>query len=319
MDHPDHVQSPSVVVFGVGAVGGFYGAKLIQAGAKVTMACRSDYEAIKSRGLTIHSIDGDFKVTPHRVTYGIVAEDTPPDYILICVKQLPEIDLAKQIKPLLGEETTIVLLQNGIDIESRIAQALPQHELISGLAFVCLSRKSPGVIDHLCFGRLAFGNYPRGISKKTQNLAALFKKVSIPCHLSENIGLDRWKKLIWNAPFNPISVLAAGADTREMMDTPEIRDLASQVMREVILVARAEGYAISDDAVEKNLAATDKMKPYKTSMLLDYQSGRAMEVDAILGHVIQLAGKHQLKTPFLKSLYALLKLTAQKMNLQGKE
>lgn len=309
-------MKPRILVVGTGAIGGFYGGKLAQAGARVATLCRSDYETVKSEGIKVTSTLGDFHFTPEKVIRDLNEYSPPPDYILVALKVLPEIDTTEIIKDVVGPETAIVLLQNGVEIEEPLVKAFPNNEIISGLAFICVTRTDPGHIEHVDFGRLVIGRFPAGKSDKTDQLARLFNDAGLPCTASEDVVTDRWRKLVWNAPFNPISVLAGGADTKTMVENPESLQLARQVMEEVCEIAAAVGHPLPPGVVQENIEGTRRMSPYKSSMLVDFETGRPMEVEAILGNGIRAAKRHKLAVPYMESLYGLLKLVDKKIRKQ---
>ncbi len=296
-----------ILVVGTGAVGGYYGAQLAKAGAMVATTHRSDFAVVREHGIHIEGIQGSYHFQPAQVLQQVADFDGFPDYILVALKVLGEIATAEIIRPVVGPETTIVLLQNGVETEAGVANAFPNNELLSGLAFVCLSRTAPGHISHTCYGHLTIGRFPNGPSSSAQRLAQLFEKAGTACPVTDNIGLERWKKLVWNAAFNPLSVLG-NATTQEILSHPASAQLVQEVMTEVCRVAAAAGYSLPDHIVQKNLEATKRMKPYKTSMLVDYLSGRSMEVEAILGNIIRAARRHCVDVPHLETLYAALSL-----------
>jgi len=302
---------PKILIVGAGAVGGFYGGKLSQAGAEVSVVCRSNYEAVRNRGIVIRSGTGDFEFKPKYVLRYSEEYPETPDYVIITTKALPEIPLASIIKPVVKSETGIVLLQNGIDIEVSIAHEYPKHDLISVLAFIGVSQIEHGIIWHQDYGRVELGLYPKGISKKTRVLLDLFSKAGIEATVTETIMASRWKKLVWNAPFNPLSVLAGGVETHTLLSDPHTRELIKRVMTEVVALARHDGYILPSEIIKKNIEVTEKMPSYKTSMLLDYEARRPMEVEAILGNAIKKAEQFGVPTPYLYALYSLLKLVNQ--------
>ena len=308
---------PRILVVGTGAIGGFYGGKLAQAGGRVTTLCRSDYELVKSKGIKVTSTLGDFHFTPEKVIRDLGEYGPPPDYILVGLKVLPEIDTAAIIKEVVGAETAIVLLQNGVEIEEPVARAFPDNEIISGLAFICATRTSPGHIDHTDFGRVVIGRYPDSKSVKVEELARLFSEAGLKCEVTEDAVTARWRKLVWNAPFNPISVLAGGADTKTMVENHESVELARKVMEEVCKIAEAVGHPLPPGVVRENIEGTRRMSPYKSSMLVDFEAGRPMEVEAILGNGIRAAKRHNLAVPHMESLYGLLKLVDKKIRRRG--
>jgi len=306
-------MQPRILIVGTGAIGGFYGGKLAQAGASVSTLCRSDYELVKSKGIIVTSTLGDFHFTPEKVIRNLSQYGPSPDYILVGLKVLPEIDTAKIIKEVVGAETAIVLLQNGVEIEEPVAQAFPDNEIISGLAFICATRTSPGHIDHTDFGRLVIGRFPAGKSARAEELATLFNDSGVVCEVSEDVVTARWRKLVWNAPFNPISVLGGGVDTKTMVENPESLELARKVMEEVYLIAAAAGHLLPEEVVQQNIDGTRAMAPYKSSMLVDFEAARPLEVEAILGNGLRVAERHGVSAPHMESLYGLLKLVDSKI------
>ncbi len=295
-----------IIIIGAGAIGSLYGGKLAQAGAKVSYICRSNYEQIKKHGIKVKSIWGDFEFQPQNIYHEASNYKEEFDFAIVTTKVLQEISVTNLLAPILSKKTAIVLIQNGIHIEEPIIKNFPTHQLISGLAFVCAGRIDANTTHHQDFGRLVFGDYPNEISLKTLELIALFKKANVPCEASENIKMERWKKLIWNAAFNPMSVLCGGINTQEILKNTSAKNLAIAVMQEVYELADADGCKLETDVITKNISATEKMTPYKTSMLLDFEAKRPMEVEAILGNALRFAAKKSIKTPYLSSLYALL-------------
>ena len=303
-------HKPEILVVGTGAVGGFYGGKLAQSGAKVSTVCRSDFSVVSSKGITIKSCWSDFQFFPNKVLRSPEEFEGYPDYILVATKVLPSIKLSVMIESVVGPKTTIVLLQNGIDIEPPIAKSFPKNELISGLAFVCVCRTAPGVIQHLDYGRLTLGCFPKGRSTKIDLLHQLFLSSGIPCEISTDIIIERWKKLVWNVPFNSISVLGGGLNTREIIASSRSINFVKKIMQEVCRTAQSSKHTIPTQIIDQHLKHTKIMKPYKTSMLLDYQAGNPMEIEAILGNTMRIALRNGVETPFLSCLYNLLKLLA---------
>ncbi len=306
------MADPRILIVGTGAVGGLYGGMLQRAGCRVETVCRNDLAVVRERGIRIQSIWGDFTFRPDAVYAATTEVDRPPDCVIVALKVLPEINLPGLLQPVVAPGTAIVLLQNGIEIEAPVAAAYPAGEIVSGLAFVCSNRMAPGVIHHLDYGRLTLGRYPDGASPAAELLATRFAAAGVPCTVSPDIVTARWQKLVWNAPFNPLSVLAGGVTTAELLDCPEVAELVERIMQEVVAVAAAAGAVLPETIVADMLRDTRSMKPYKTSMLLDYQAGRPMEVDAILGNAIRTADRLAVPAPNLRAVNALLKLADQR-------
>jgi 2-dehydropantoate 2-reductase len=297
-----------VLVIGTGAVGSFYGALLAKQGVEVSVVARSDYAHVKAHGLRIRSETplGDYHFRPARVVRSAAELAEKPDYVLLCVKLVAGADRAGLLKDALGPDTAIVLVSNGVEIEDEIALAFPNHELISGLAFICVTRTAPGDIWHQAYGRLALGNYPRGLSDKTQTLCAVYEQSGINGVASNAIVAARWQKCVWNAAFNPLSVLSGGLGTDAILATQE--PFVRAIMEEICRIAAALGHPLPADLVDRQVDSTRKMPPYKTSMLLDFEAGRPMETEAILGNAVRAGRRAGVAIPHLEAVYALMRL-----------
>jgi len=303
----------NVLIVGAGAVGALFGSALARQGARVSVVCRSDYDAVSRDGYDIRSpVFGDHPFRPERVYRNVADCSEPPDYLLLTAKVLENVDRAALIRPAVGPRTVIVLIQNGVDIEPPIAEAFPDNELLSSLAFVAVGRGAPGQVNHLSLGSLILGRYPSGVTPAAQAIAAAFEAGKVPCKLTENVIGARWQKAVWNAVFNPISILGGVLDTNAMLRTDAEVTFARHAMQEVCDVAQAAGHPQSPNLIEQMLATTRAMPAYKTSMALDYENGRPMELEAILGNTVRAARKVGVATPNLDAIYALSKMVAGK-------
>lgn len=301
------------LVIGAGAIGAFYGSLLAKAGAEVSVVCRSDYDQVKQHGFIIDSHPlGRWNFTPAQVLKNAADFEGTADYILLCTKVIPTLDRVALIRPAVSRNTAIVFIQNGVEIEQEMLDAFPDNEVVSGLAFICCNRVGPGEILHLAYGRLALGLLPNGISSKTAQLCELFNQSGIECNASENIVTGRWQKCVWNAPFNPLSALSGGLPTLDILQTQE--SFVRRIMQEVCNIAAASGHPLPADIVNANIESTYAMPPYKTSMLLDYESGQPMETEAILGNAVRAAQRLGIAVPHLESVYALMKLRELKLS-----
>jgi 2-dehydropantoate 2-reductase len=295
-----------ILIIGAGAIGGYYGSYLARQGAEVSYLARSDYAYLKEHGFAISGLQGDYAFRPAQVLRAASELSEKPDYAMLCVKVAAGVDRVGLLRGVLGPETAIVLLSNGVEIEDEIAAAYPSHEIISGLAFICVTRIGPGKILHQAYGRLALGAYPVGISAKTQALCEAFGQAGLSCSAEADVIAARWRKCVWNAAFNPLSVLSGGLSTAEVLSTQE--PFVRAIMAEVASIAGALKHPLPDDIVELNIASTYQMPPYKTSMLLDYEGGRPMETEAILGNAVRRGRSLGVAIPHLESIYALMKL-----------
>lgn len=306
-----------VLVIGSGAIGSFYGALLAKAGFSVSVLARSDYEHVKTHGIDIHSETklGNWHFTPKQVVAKAADLSEKPDVVLLCIKLVDGADRAALISEALGPDTAIALVSNGVEIEDEVARAFRDHELISGLAFICVTRTAPGKIWHQAYGRLALGNYSGGLSVKTRALAKAFESAGIGCAATEDIVTARWQKCLWNAAFSPLSVLSGGLSTAEILTTQE--PLIRAIMAEVCAIAAALGHELPAGIIDQQIDGTHNMPPYKTSMLLDFEAGRPMETEAILGNTVRAGTRAGVPRPHLDTLYALMKL--RELRLQNED
>lgn len=301
------MRNKRVLIIGTGAIGSFYGAILHKAGCNVSVVMRSDAEVVKQKGFQFTSPLGDISWSPEAVYSQEEATAAPTfDLVLLCVKVVPSIDRVALLAPWVSEQTTIMLIQNGIAIEAPIRAAFPENPLISALAFIAVSRVAPGQIEHKAYGRLVIGAY--GEASLMEELAEAFVSGGIAVKVADNIEYERWMKCVWNTPFNPTSVLAQGADTWQMLDAPGGEALIRAMMMEVVEVAAAQGHQLPEGVVEQNIQATRGMPAYRNSMALDYLANRELELDAILGNVITIAAEHQVAVPHLATLWGMLQM-----------
>ncbi|WP_305906396.1 2-dehydropantoate 2-reductase [Methylomarinum sp. Ch1-1] len=301
-----------VLIVGAGAIGAFYGALLAKAGAEVAVACRSDYQIVKRQGYQIISASlGDWTFLPSQVVKTTDDYQGQADYLILCTKMTADIDRAEIIRAAVSPQTTIVFIQNGVETEQELLDAFPDNEIVSGLAFICCNRLQPGQISHLAYGKLTLGQLPAGIGDKTRHLAELFNQSGIDCVAMDDIITGRWTKCVWNAPFNPLSVLSGGLATQDIVRSQE--SFIRAIMHEVCAIAAACGHPLAENVVDLNIQSTYKMPPYRTSMLLDFENGQPMETEVILGNAVRAGEREHIACPNLKALYALMKLRELKI------
>ncbi len=305
----DHHTPPSVLIVGAGAIGGLYGAILHRAGLPVSLVARSDSELIRQRGMRVDSADlGCLDWQPEAVYADTSEVPQPPDLLLLTVKVLDDLDPVALIRPAVGRHTTIALIENGLDIESPITGALPDNQLISCIAFVAASRTAPGTVEHKAYGRLVVGQYPSGLSDGARDFASWIEAGGLTTKLTDEVITERWRKAVWNAAFNTISVAGGGVTTTEILAAPGGEEMMRGLMQEVCAVAAAAGHPLPGELPEKSLASTHNIRDYYTSMALDYLHGRPLELEAITGNVLRTARRLDVATPLLASAYALARL-----------
>jgi len=291
---------------GAGAVGGYFGALLHRGGLDVTLIARGRHlEAIKAHGLRIKSTQGDLTVPAKAV--GDPRAVGPVDLILFCVKSYDTESAARQCLPIVQESTVILSLQNGVDNEEKIAMVAGGEKVLGGVAYIGAGVSEPGVVVHTAEGRIVFGEMRGGVSERVRCLEQIFRDAGFPAEVSSNIQAILWGKLCWNAAFNALNTLVGG-DVRVLVERPETRTLARQVMEEVRAVANANNVPLSEDLAERLLTWTDTAAgAMKTSTRQDLEAGKRLEVDALNGAVVRKGEAAGVPTPFNFALYALLK------------
>lgn len=306
----------SYAIIGTGALGGFYGARLHRAGLDVHFLLHSDHEHVRRQGLKIDSKHGDF-VLPKVNAYGR-AEDIPRcDVVLVALKTTQNHRLPTLLPPVLKEDGVVLIIQNGLGMENAVAQIVGPQRVMGGLSFLCSNKVGPGHIRHIDYGAVALAEYsleekPRGITDRLRAVGNDFGHAGIEVELIEDLILARWKKLVWNIPYSGLSVVL-NATTDELMKNSATRELVVKLMREVVAGAASVGRAIPNSFVEKMLKDTDKMPPYRTSMKIDYENRRPMEVESIFGNPVRAAKAAGTELPRVGMLYQQLKFLDEKI------
>jgi 2-dehydropantoate 2-reductase len=305
-------------IIGTGAIGGYYGACLQRGGAEVHFLLRSDFEDVSAQGITVKSVQGDFSL-PKVYAHGSTATMPPIDVVLIALKTTQNHLLPDLLNPILGPDTTILTLQNGFALEDDWHPWVGVRPIFGGLCFVCCNKVGPGTIHHLDYGHVLLGEYradhqPAGVSAELQDIAQDLTNGGVAADVTPDLRLARWRKLVWNIPFNGLSVVM-NATTDEMIGDPNIRRLAEQLMTEVVTAARQDGERLSpgqnrhlpQELIPQMLEHTAQMSPYRTSMKIDFDEGRPLEVEAIFGNPLKAAHQAGVEAPRIEMLYHQLK------------
>ena len=292
-------------VVGAGAIGGYYGAKLAYSGQEVHFLLHSDYQYVKERGFQVDSCDGSFHLPQVNVYQH--AQDMPQcDVVIVGLKTINNHLLPQLLPPLLHEHTAVVLIQNGIGVEADVQQMFPGVQLIAGLAFICSAKTEPGRVNHQCYGSINLGNYSCRDEALFAQILADFNAAGVTA-ASVPYAEARWKKAVWNMPFNGMTV-ALDTQTDLLLKNPATRALIREQMMEVIGAAQALGVsALTEDFADKMIAITDAMTPYSPSMKLDYDFHRPMEIHYLYTRPIELAAEAGFAMPRLKMLEAELR------------
>ena len=297
-------------ILGTGALGGFYGAKLQKSGLEVHYLLKSDYQQVSEQGLIIESKDGDFTLSQVNA-YNNVDKMPQCDVVIVSLKTTQNQLLPNLLPPIVKDDGVVLVLQNGLGIEAEIAEIVSNVHVIGGLCFLCSNKVAPGHIHHLDYGQITLGEYTSnyqstGITKKMQEIAADFENAGISIELLEDLLLGRWKKLVWNIPYNGLSVILDGR-TDELMTDIYTRQLVESLMWEVVAGAKSTGRIIPESFIQTMLDYTVKMKPYRTSMKIDFDEKRPLEIEAIFGNPLRKAAAEGVNLQQIRCLYQQLK------------
>ncbi len=286
-------------IIGTGAIGGYYGGKLANAGFDVHFLLHSDYDYVRQHGIQVNSCNGDFHLDAPTI-YNNVKEMPKVDVVIVALKSTNNHLLRQLLAPLLNPDTLVLMIQNGIGIEPDVEKLFPDAWLAAGLAFICSNKTKPGIVDHLFYGNINIGNYsaPKPV---IDTLIADFDKAGVKAFDVDYLEA-RWKKAVWNMPFNGMSVVL-NAQTDQLLADASTRTLIKAQMMEVVMAANALGVENIDEAfADKMIANTDAMVPYSPSMKLDHDYHRPMEVYYLYTRPIQEASSAGVDMPLLKDL-----------------
>ena len=296
-------------VIGVGGVGGYFGGRLANAGRDVCFLMHSDYDCVCKHGLRVDSCRGNFLINPIKAYKA--PEDLPVcDVVLVALKTVNNALLPKLLSHVAGPDTLVVLIQNGIGMEDDLQVAMPGLQIAAATAFICSAKTGPGHITHMDYGTLTIANYSCQDNGKIEALVRDLTVAGVETFQAE-YKLARWRKAVWNMPFNGMTV-ALDASTAELLLNPSTRALIYNQMLEVIEAANACGVKLDAAFADKMMANTDKMTPYKPSMKLDYDNGRPMEIEYLYTRPLAIAAAAGSPMPRLQMLEAQLRFLSDK-------
>jgi 2-dehydropantoate 2-reductase len=318
-----------IVIAGAGAIGGYIGARLAKAGADVVLFARGPHLlAMRERGLRVMSPDGDFEVRPQ--TAGDLAAIGPADVVFLGVKAHSLTSLAPQLRPLFHDDTIVVSTQNGIpwwyfqghggeldglrlervDPGGVIASSIEPRRVVGSLAYFATDIVEPGVIRHTEGNKISFGEPDGSKSERLRKVAAPLIAAGFRCPITTRFRHEVWVKLLGNVAFNPISALTGGT-LEEIVRHPEASHLVRALMTETEAVAARLGIALPI-SIDQRMAGAEKVGAHKTSMLQDYEAGRPMELEAVVGAVVELGERLGVPMPSTRAVYACAKLLDEK-------
>ena len=302
-----------VAVIGAGGVGGYFGGLLAQAEHEVTFIARGAHlQAIKENGLRVESqLDGTFTV-PGNATDN-TAELEEQDLVLFTVKMYHNLDAIKHLAPMIGPDTVVLTLQNGIDNGDILAKAVGESHVMIGSAYLEGRVSEPGVVTQAGPGLAAFGEMKVGISRRGENLLQRFQEAGWRVNLHENMPGMLWKKFAYIAGSAAVCA-AANCVYEEMRTKPETRALIQHAIEEALAVGRAKGAPIMSDSLAWAMDSLDRFPGQgRASMAKDFTDMRPVELEGLTGTVVRMARELDVPTPANDFLYAILKPSAARI------
>jgi 2-dehydropantoate 2-reductase len=293
-----------IAVMGSGAVGGYFGGRLAQAGEEVIFVARgANLRALQENGLRVDSINGDFLIRDAHAT------DDPSkigkvDYVIVGVKTWQVAEAAEAIRPLIGPNTCVLPLQNGVEAADQLASTLGAEHVLGGLCQLVAFVVEPGHIRHAAFDPLiAFGELDNRKSERVEKLRQAFERVAVRAQIPDDIHVAIWAKFLFIAPYSGVGSVTR-APIGPVRSLPETRDMLIKAMHEILALAHARGVALPEEAVTKSLANIDSLPAEATgSMQRDVLAGRPSELEAQNGAVVRLGHELGIATPVNEFIY----------------
>lgn len=284
-------MSLKYAVIGTGALGGYYGGKLANVGNEVHFLFHSDYDCVKKNGLQVDSVNGNVHLS-NVLAYASITDMPKCDIILVCLKSINNNLLKGLLPPLLHKDSVVILIQNGLGVEEDLQKDFPGLNIAGGLAFICSSKVAAGHIAHMDYGNLSIGSYSCTDLNILNKICTDFREAGVSTEIVD-LQTARWKKLIWNIPFNGMTV-ALNTSTDRLVNNPDTEKLLHAMMLEVIRAANKIGTKeiIPEIFAEKMIGSTKKMIPYSPSMKLDYDFKRQLEIYYIYTRPVEEAKKY---------------------------
>jgi 2-dehydropantoate 2-reductase len=294
----------NILIYGTGGVGGYFGARLAQAGNTVTFIARGKHlEAIKKNGLRLISPKGDYLVFPANVTANI-ADVTDIDLILVCVKTWQLEAAAKEINQVLNEKTIVISLLNGINNVGVLGAVIDKKHLLGGLCKVVSKIEDYGIINHISFEpTIVFGELNNEKTERALLLEKVFLNADITTKLAENIQTEIWSKFLFISTISAIGALTR-ATVGEIMASPELKKMMREIADEIVAVAMAKGIYLSEILVEKQFKMIAS-QPYNTTSSLqrDMMEGKPSELEAQTGTIVKMGIELGVPTPVNDFIY----------------
>jgi len=300
-----------IMVVGAGSVGGFFGAHLAkQHPSRLSFLLKPrTLDAVRARGLTIRSMTSTFTVHPGAASDP--RELPKPDLIILAMKAYDLDAVMDQLAPVISEHTVFLTLQNGIDIEDRIAARFRLESIVGGVAYIYSKIVEPGIIDHYKRGSVAVGELSGNSSARVSEIADLFKQAGIPCQVSEDIRRTKWEKMCWNCVFNPLTVVIDDRVSAALAH-PELLEMIHRIVEEVVAVSAGLNVPLPHDMANRVLRWTHEIRDIHTSMYDDWKAGRPTEIDSLNGYIVRKGRELGISTPINLALTGLIKAITER-------
>ena len=266
---------------------------------------RGNLTEVRRNGIFVRGEGENFHVAKINC-YNATEEIGPCDLVIIALKSTSNPDLLELVPPLLHEQTMLLTLQNGLGNEEFLAEHFGAKRVLGGLCFIAVDRHSRTEVERYDYGLIILGEFGRPAQPRTHQIAAEFARAGVKCSVTDDVALERWRKLIWNIPFNGLSIVAGGVDTATIVHDENLRQLTLDLMNEVIAAANKCGHALPNDAWREHMKRTDSMTGYKPSTLQDWETGKPLEIEAIWGEPVRRATIAGARMPWTEMLYGLL-------------
>ena len=304
-----------IAVIGTGAVGGYFGARLVAASNDVAFVARGPHlAAMRQQGLTLESPQGNLHIRDALFTDDL-SQIGAVDLVLFCVKSYDTDATAAKLPSLIGDRTVILSLQNGVDNADKIAQRWGQQRTLAGVVYIGSQLLQPGKIKHSSGGRIVFGELDGQVHETTQAVQRLLSSARISCEVSGAIRNIQWRKLLWNAPFCAISCLTH-TNVKEIVESDSLTKLALDCMKEVREAAQAQAIDLDPALFEETLNFSKSLGEFKPSMLQDLEASKPLEYEAFNGIVVELLGRTGKEAPTNQVFYGALKYLDKKIRTE---
>lgn len=298
-----------IMIMGAGAVGGYFGARIAESSeANVTFIARGAHlKAIQKHGIRIESPEGDSRVNVNAFESPDDAE--VPDLIIFTVKSYDTEEAIADIKPVVGEHTQILTIQNGIENYDKLKEAFGEDHVIQGFCRIGASVTAPGVIKHKSLGSIVVGEPDGGTTERLRGVRKLFKNTHITFSISDDIWHEVWAKFTWNSIFN-MATAVGEVTVDKLFEDPVTEELCYNLFAEIQQVADHEGIKLDTRDRERIIEDSRSLKEFTTSTYNDREKGKKLEYEAFTGAIVRLARKHDVAIPCNHTMYGFLKLIA---------